>query len=113
MFMRVFLVIVLTIFLSACSNLNRTDGNSQWDFDHNLQFKEKKLSDSKYHLEIIPKNDTYFGQLATFLVRRSYEICGQYGYTLEILKGVEGFNDRVGLPHLIQSSLSANVECKK
>ncbi len=111
--MRVFVLIMAVLLLTACTSLNKADNNSQWDFDHELQFKEIKLADNKYHLEIIPKNDTHFGQLATFLMRRSYQLCGQYGYTLEILKGVEGFNDRVGLPHLIPSSLAANIECKK
>jgi hypothetical protein len=112
MFMRIFFIITSFILLSSCASLNKADNNSQWDFDHELQFKETQLADNRYHLEIIPKQDTYFSQLATFLMRRSYQICGQHGYTLEVLKGVEGFNDRVGLPHLIQSSLSANVKCK-
>ncbi|MFT5759302.1 MAG: hypothetical protein ACI9LM_004059 [Alteromonadaceae bacterium] len=111
--MRTFIMIFSVLLLSSCTTLNRADNNSRWDFDHDLQFKETKLADNKYHLEIIPKNKTYFSQLATFLMRHSYQLCGQYGYNLEILDGVEGFNDRAGLPHLIQSSLSANVECKK
>jgi len=111
--MRFFLLPLSILILSSCTNLNKTNSNSQWDFDHNLQYKETKLDENKYFLEIIPKNDTYFSQLATFLMRRSYQLCGQYGYTLEVLKGIEGFNDRAGLPNLIQSSLSANVECKK
>jgi len=111
--MRIFVLIFAVSLLSACTTSNKANNSSQWDFDHNLQFKETQLADNKYHLEIIPKTDTYFSQLATFLMRRSYQLCGQYGYTLEILRGVEGFNDREGLPHLIQSSLQANVECKK
>jgi hypothetical protein len=111
--MRILVFILAALFLTACTSSNKVNNNSQWDFDHNLQYKETQLAEDKYLLEIIPKNDTYFSQLATFLVRRSYQLCGQYGYTLEVLKGVEGFNDRAGLPNLIQSSLSANVECKK
>jgi hypothetical protein len=97
--------------LSACGNLATNNGASQWDFDHNIQFEQTKLSENKYHLQVNPKSDTHFDKLATFMMRRSYEICGTYGFTIEVLKGIERFDDRKSFPNLIMPSLSANIEC--
>lgn len=110
--MRLLYSVVFCISLSACSNIDTENGASQWDFDHNIQFKQTKLVENKYHLQVIPKSDTHFSKLATFMMRRSYEICGTYGFTIEVLKGVEKFTDRQSFPNLIMPSLSANIECK-
>ncbi len=109
--MRLFYSAILCISLSACSTTNTENGTSQWDFDHSIQFKQTKLAENKYHLQVIPKSDTHFSKLATFMMRRSYEICGTYGFKIEVLKGVEKFTDRQSFPNLIMPSLSANIEC--
>jgi len=111
--MRSLILLIVIFTLSACSSLtsNAENGASEWDFDHNLQFKQTKISDHKYHLMVISKSDTHFDKLATFMMRRSYEICGTYGFKIEVLKGVEKFNDRQSFPNLIIPSLSANIEC--
>ena len=109
--MKLFYAAVLSVALSACSNIDTENGASQWDFDHNIQFKQTKLSENNYHLQVIPKSDTHFSKLATFMMRRSYEICGTYGFTIEVLKGIEKFTDRQSFPNLIMPSLSANIQC--
>ena len=109
--MRLPTLIIMCFTLAACSNIETESGASQWDFDHNIQFKQTKLSENKYHLQVIPKSDSHFSKLATFMMRRSYEICGSYGFTIEVLKGIERFNDRLSFPNLIMPSLSANIEC--
>jgi hypothetical protein len=109
--MRLFYSAILCVALSACSNIDTENGASQWDFDHNIQFKQIKLSEYKFHLQIIPKSDTHFSKLAAFMMRRSYNICGTYGFTIEVLKGIEKFTDRQSFPNLIMPSLSANIEC--
>jgi len=109
--MRLYLFIFLSALLSGCSNIEPINGGAQWDFDHNIQFKQTKISENKYHLQVIPKSDTHFSKLATFMMRRSYEICRTYGFKIEVLKGVEKFTDRQSFPNLIMPSLSANIEC--
>jgi len=109
--MRLLILTITCFSLSACSNIGTENGASQWDFDHNIQFKQTKLSENKYHLQVIPKSDTHFSKLATFMMRRSYEVCGTYGFTIEVLKGIERFTDRQSFPNLIMPSLSANIEC--
>lgn len=109
--MRLYFLIFLGVLHSGCSNIEPQNGTSQWDFDHNVQFKQTKLSENKYHLQVISKSDTHFSKLATFMMRRSYEICGTYGFTIEVLKGIERFTDRQSFPNLIMPSLSANVKC--
>jgi hypothetical protein len=103
---------ILPIFLlSACSSVETPNGASQWDFDHKIQYKKTQLSDNKYHLQVIPKLDTHFSKLATFMMRESYSICGTYGFKIEVLKGIEKVTDRQSFPNLIMPSLSANIEC--
>ena len=47
------------------------------------------------------------------MMRRSYDICGTYGFTIEVLRGIEKITDRQSFPNLIMPSLSANIECPK
>ena len=109
--MRLYFLMLLGVLLSGCSNIEQQNGTSQWDFDHNVQFKQTELSENKYHLQVWSKSDTHFSQLATFMMRRSYEICGTYGFTIEVLKGIERFTERQSIPNLIMPSLSANIKC--
>jgi hypothetical protein len=109
--MRLPTTIMMSVALSACSNIDRENGAPQWDFDHKLQFEQTKLSENKYHLRVSPKSDIHFDQLATFMMRQSYKVCGTYGFTIKVLKGIEKFEDRRSLPNLMMPSLSANIEC--
>jgi hypothetical protein len=109
--MRLLTLIFTCFILSACSNIEIENGASQWDFDHNIQFKQSQISENKYHLQVTPMSDTRFDKLATFMMRKSYEICGTYGFTIEVLKGIERFDDKQSFPNLIMSSLAANIEC--
>jgi hypothetical protein len=89
--------------------------NSQveWDFDHNIQFRHTQLSTNSYQLEIIPNNKGKFERLAAFLLRKSHIICGKYHYKIEIIRGVEGFDDKRAMPNYITPSLIAKIECKQ
>ena len=110
-------VIIFSFILSACTNLKTTNtnknGSAQWDFDHNIQFKQTKLAKNHYQLEVVPNNKVSFERLATFLLRKSYNICQHYHYKLEIIQGVEGFDDKVAMPNYITPSLIAKIECQQ
>jgi len=105
-----------SIVLSACTNLDNDkvndSTNSQWDFDHHIQFIQTKLADNHYQLEIIPNNKVNFSRLATFLLRKSYRLCAGYHYQLEMVQGIEGFDDKRAMPNYIFPALIAKVECK-
>lgn len=112
---------IITVFyfcitLSACSVVdtqhNVINGAAQWDFDHSVQFRQIKLSTNHYQLEIIPNNKVNFERLATFLLRKSYRLCGGYYYKIEIIQGIEGFDDKRAMPNYIFPSLMAKVDCK-
>ena len=109
--MRSLILATMCFASSACSNIETESGAPQWDFDHNIQFEQTKLSENKYHLQVNPKSDTHFAELATFMMRQSYKICGTYDYTIEVLTGVERIDDRKFAPNLMMHSLSANIEC--
>ncbi len=102
---------ILPVALAGCTNQITDNEELQWDFDHSVQYRQTKLSENSYNLVIVPKVKTHFNRLATFLLRHSKDICGDYGYKIEVLDGVQGFHDIEGSPNLILSSLSANIEC--
>ena len=53
--------VTLLITLTACANNTATpNGASQWDFDHQVQFKQTNLEDGRYHLQVIAKQDVEF-----------------------------------------------------
>ena len=103
------------IALAACSTLETNKANNngitQWDYDHKLQFRQSKLANKYYQLEIIPNNNVNFSRIATFLLRKSYSLCGGYHYKLEMVQGIEGFDDKRAMPNYIFPSLIAKVEC--
>ena len=104
--------LLLALALTACTNnIERENGASQWDFDHQIQFKQTDLKNGKYHLQVIAKQNTEFSKLATFLMRQSLRICKSYGFKIEVLEGVERFDDKLSFPNMIMPSLSANIEC--
>ena len=106
------LVLMLSfVFLSGCAQLINNDEQPQWDFDHKVQYRQTKLTATSYHLVIIPQTKTRFSRLATFLLRRSKDLCHSYGFKIEVLSGIRGFNENLGAPNLLMSSLKANVEC--
>jgi hypothetical protein len=103
--------IILLIALSSCATLVPKNGQAQWDFDHNIQFKQQQLTDNKYHITVRATDKTNFATLATFLMRHSLNLCQNYGFKIEVLAGVESYNHKLESPNKLMSSLSANVEC--
>lgn len=110
--MRLVAIVCMAFLLAACANTAKNSEHPQWDFDHNVQFQQKDLGDNRYYIKVVSTSKTRFSQLATFLMRKSLHICQSYGFKIEVLEGVEGFNDRRSFPNLIMDSLAANVECK-
>lgn len=105
----------LCMLLASCANepnvTPKLTTGSQWDFDHQLQFKQYKLAENLYQLEVVSNNKVSFDRLSAFLLRRGYIICGQYGYKFELLKGVESFDHLRASPNLILANLTAKLEC--
>jgi len=109
------LLISLIFFISGCAQFNenqpRVVDGKIWDFDHNVQFEQYKVNDNTYSLTIRSTSKTRFSSLATFLVRQSFKLCKDYGFKIEVLDGVETYNDERYIKSYIPASLQANVEC--
>jgi len=107
--------LILSLALTGCANFDtvkaNNNGAAQWDFDHDVQFRQTKLTTNHYQLEIIPNNKVGFERLATFLLRKSYSLCSDYHYKIEMIQGIEGFDDKRAMPNYIFPSLIAEVEC--
>lgn len=83
----------------------------QWDFDHQVQFRQTTLTKKHYQLEIIPNKRVGFDSLATFLLRKSFKLCKSYHYNIEMIQGIEGIDDKRAMPNHIQPNLMAIIEC--
>ncbi|MEI6893512.1 MAG: hypothetical protein V5789_02535 [Colwellia sp.] len=100
--------------LSSCATADKVvlgQAKSEWDFDHELQFKKTQFDDNHYTLEVITRRNVSFERMSAFLLRRSYLICGGYGYQLTLIKGVESFDTKRASPNLIMANLTAKLEC--
>lgn len=105
-------IITFSILLSGCTTrLNKTETVTKWDFDHQVQFSQTTLSNKHYQLEIIPNKRVGFDSLATFLLRKSFKLCKSYHYNIEMIQGIEGFDDKRAMPNYIQPNLVAIIEC--
>ncbi|PHR83542.1 MAG: hypothetical protein COA59_12030 [Colwellia sp.] len=113
---QLILYAALLLIITSCTSLDTTINNdsstSWWDFDHNIQFKQTKLASKYFQLEVIPNNEVGFERLATFLLRKSYRLCGGYHYKIEVIQGIESFDDKRAMPNYIFPSLIAKVKCK-
>jgi uncharacterized protein involved in propanediol utilization len=96
---------------SQSADIPLGQAQSAWDFDHKVQYKKTKLDENTYQLEVIPNDKVNFERLSVFLLRRSYLICGGYGYKLELIKGVESFDHFKASPNMIMPNLTAKIEC--
>ncbi|WP_019029786.1 hypothetical protein [Colwellia piezophila] len=108
------LAMLCSFLFAGCAGANITmlgQVQSEWDFDHQLQFKRTQFDENHYQLEVISNQNINFERLSAFLLRRSYLICGQYGYKLELIKGVESFDFPLASPNLIMPNLTAKLEC--
>lgn len=85
--------------------------NTSFDFDHGVFFEKEDLGENRFHILVRSDKRIQFNRLATFLIRKALQTCQSYGFKLEILEGVEEYDDRIAHPNLIIPSLSANLEC--
>jgi hypothetical protein len=101
--------------LMSCSSQipDRVTAVPEWNFDHKLHFRKTKIDNRRYHLEIIRMDKTDFSQLSVFLLRKSFRLCGEYGYQIKVLSGIEGYLDKKTMPNYIQADLVAEIECGK
>lgn len=102
---------IITSCTSLESTINNDGSTSLWDFDHSIQFKQTKLAYKHFQVEVIPNNKVGFERLATFLLRKSYSLCGGYHYKIEMIQGIEGFDDKRAMPNYIFPSLIAKIKC--
>jgi len=109
--------LILSLALTGCANFDtvkaNNNGAAQWDFDHHVQFRQTQSANKHFQLEVIPNNKVSFERLATFLIRKSYSLCGSYHYKLEMIQGIESFDDKRAMPNYIFPSLIAKIDCSR
>ncbi len=110
-FTATFVILITSGCATQPSDIPLGEAKSAWDFDHKVQYKKTKFDENTYQLEVIPNDKVNFERLSVFLLRRSYLICGGYGYKLQLIKGVESFDHFRASPNMIMPNLTAKIEC--
>jgi len=110
--MKKIILLASVIVISACSSTDKKVDHSQWDFDHHVRFEQTVISDNSYQVIVLRNNDTHFAQMSMFILRHAKTICSGSSYQLEVLQGVEDFDDKRVAQSYIQPSLIANITCQ-
>lgn len=110
--MKILTLIVYSLLLVACTSTDKSARTSEWDFDHHVRFEQKVLSNNSYQVTVLRNNDTHFAQLSMFILRHAKAICSGERYQLEILQGIEDFDDQRIAQSYIQPSMIANITCQ-
>lgn len=110
--MRKIILLASAFVLSACSSTEKKIDHSQWDFDHHVRFEQKVISNNSYQVTVLRNNDTHFAQMSMFILRHAKTICSGKAYQLEIIQGVEDFDDRRVAKSYILPSMIANITCQ-
>ena len=97
------------LWLTATVYAGEKDAN--FDFDHKVHYKQTQLSAGKYYLEVLNQDKTRFTQMSAFLLRHAHKVCKGYDFNLQLLKGIEQFDDKRVSPNYIHPALTANLEC--
>lgn len=108
---RILGMIIVLVTVVGCSSFSLKSKDVNWDFDHGVKFSQMQVTADTYKLIVMSNNKTHFSRLSTFLLRQSYKICGHYGFTLEMLSGIEMIDERRISPSYIQPNLTANLSC--
>jgi len=108
-------LLIFCVLMAGCAQLfdehaSISEGKV-WDFDHQVQFEQYKITDNRYNLKIRSTSKTRFSTLSAFLVRQSFQLCKAYGFKIEVIDGVETYNDEKYIKSFIPASLEANIEC--
>ncbi len=103
-------LLFITFTSLATEQAPQNTSQTAWDFDHKLQFKQTQLS-NKFRLEVIPNNKINFERMAGFLLRKSLKLCQGKSYNLQIIKGIESYNDQAYFPNRLSRTLIAEITC--
>lgn len=112
---KYFSVSLVVLILTGCMSTSGQSGTdtTSYDFDHGVFFEKEVLGENRFHILVRSDKKVPFNRLATFLMRKALQTCQAYGFKLEVLDGVEEYDDRLAHPNFIIPSLSANLECPK
>ncbi|REL28047.1 hypothetical protein DXX93_16750 [Thalassotalea euphylliae] len=110
--MKILYFCVMSAFaLSMQAHAQDQKGQFETDFDHRVQFKLVKQTDKQYHLEVARLGGVSFERMNLFTTRKAKRICGDMGYSIKYLEGVESFDDRNAKPNYIFPSLTVEISC--
>lgn len=108
---KVTAVALFLLLLLGCTSNSTSTTKASFDFDHNVVYEQSKIGEGKYFIEVRANQKKSFKTLAAFLMRQALDTCKTYGFTIEVLGGIEDIDDKRGRPNYIIPSLSANVQC--
>jgi hypothetical protein len=102
-------LVIAVMSTAACAK--EKEQSFQKDFDHNVHYSLNKLSDKQFELTVARLGKAKFKQMNAFATRQGKLLCDAYGFSITYLDGIEGFDDRKGMPNYIFPSLKVKITC--
>lgn len=111
--MKPIYTVILVTSLAGCTlgTNGKKSSNASYDFDHDVVYEQSIVGEHKYLIEVRSNQKKSFKTLAAFLMRQALDTCKTYGFTIEVLGGIEDVDDKLSRPNYIIPSLSARVQC--
>ncbi|SES64294.1 hypothetical protein [Thalassotalea agarivorans] len=92
-------------------NSAQANDNLKWDFDHQVQYYQQRLSENVVRLSVIPNSKTRFVRMSAFLIRQAEKLCKSKPFSLRNIEGVQTFDSMKAEPNRITPTLKADVHC--
>lgn len=101
------------LMLLGCTGSVVASEESIWDFDHQLHYIQKQIGEGSYQLTVRRNDKADFDRLSVFVLRHSVALCKKDNPSIELIEGVELFDDRRRMPNYIFPPLKVNIHCTK
>ncbi|MCH2058546.1 MAG: hypothetical protein MK214_18440 [Thalassotalea sp.] len=101
----------LALIASFSVGAQKADSGFIRDFEHSVQFSIENIDEKTHRLIVTRQGRASFEVMNVFATRKARQICGNLGFSIKYLEGVELFDDKRAKPNYIFPSLKVDIRC--